>query len=128
MAINCYRPGCDFERLRKDLFEHRKGSRVFYALLDFDQSIQLPAEVSVKDCRRPSWEANVGMALYKPDDGLMGEPYYNPFAFDVGTLGNLFRVHFMVSHLNNMLPPLADHWVNRKLSRQFLGSLHCLIG
>ena len=108
MVVNCYRPGCDFERLRKDLFEHRKGSGVFYALLDFDQSIQLPADVPVKDCSRPSWEANAGMPLYKPDDGLMGEPYYNPFAFDVGMLGNLFRVHFMVSHLHDMRPRKTD--------------------
>ena len=64
--------------------------------MDYDQSIQLHFDVSVKDCRRPSNEAQMGWDLYKLLDVWLGESQYNPFAFDVGTLGNLFRVHFWV--------------------------------
>ena len=38
----------------------------------------------------------MGWDLYKPLDVWLGESQYKPFAFDVGTLGNLFRVHFWV--------------------------------
>ena len=96
MVVNCYRLDSDVQQLQEDLREHRTRDDVAYALMDYDQSIQLPAGVSVKDCRRPSHEAEMGADIYKPLDVWLGEPEYNPFAFDVGMLGNLFRSHLSV--------------------------------
>ena len=70
---------------------------MFYALMDFNQSIQLPVDTSLKVCRRSYEEADYGAMHYKPDDAWWGNPTYNPFAYDVGTLGNMFRFHFSVS-------------------------------
>ena len=98
MVVNCYRLDGDREQLfRNDLREHRGRADVVYAFMDYDQSIQLPLDVSLKDCRRPADEACHGWDFYKPLDVWLGEPHYNPFAFDVGMLGNMFRVYLSVS-------------------------------
>ena len=94
--VNCYRLDQDRVRLQEDLRNHRRRSDVFYSLMDYDQSIQLPQDVSLKHCRRPANEAWAGADWYNPSDIYLGEPHYNPFAFDVGMLGNLFRVNFSV--------------------------------
>lgn len=96
MVVNCYRLDYDIKKFQGDLCEHRSKGDVVYAFMDYDQSIQLPPDISLKHCRRPSDEACVGSDLYKPLDVWLGEPHYNPFAFDVGMLGNLFRVHLSV--------------------------------
>ena len=96
IVVSCYRPDRDHEKFRDDLRELRRGDDVRYALMDFDQSIQLPLDVSLKDYRCSSDEAWIGWDLYKPVDVSLGQSQYNPFAFDVGTLGNFFRVHFWV--------------------------------
>ncbi len=96
MVVNCYRLDRDIQQFRDTLREYRNGINVVYAFMDYDQSIQLPLDVSVKNCRRSSDEACMGSELYKPDDVCLGEPEYNPFAFDVAMLGNLFRVHLSV--------------------------------
>ena len=87
--------------LKENLREHRqKGdSDVFYALMDFNQSIQLPTDTCLRTCRRPAEESWYGSVLYKPiySDVCLGEAEYNPFAFDVLMLGNMFRFHFTVS-------------------------------
>ncbi len=64
--------------------------------MDYDQSIKHPAHVCLKHFRRPAREAWAGAEQYRPDDVCLGEPDYNPFAFDVAMLGNLFRVQFCV--------------------------------
>ena len=69
---------------------------MLWALMDYDQSIQHPENVSLKQYRRPADEAWAGAEMYRPEDIYLGEPTYNPFAFDVAMLGNLFRVHFAV--------------------------------
>ena len=93
---NCYRLDQDREQLRTDLREHWKRDDVVWALMDYDQSIKHPENVSLNRYRRPADEAWAGAALYRPDDVCLGEPTYNPFAYDVAMLGNLFRVHFSV--------------------------------
>ncbi|KAI1794200.1 hypothetical protein LXA43DRAFT_1118910 [Ganoderma leucocontextum] len=120
MAVNCYRLDQDYERLSEDLFDHRKRSDVFYALMDYDQSIHLPEVSSVKHCRRPANEAWVGSAVYKPDDVCLGEPGYNPFAFDVGMLGNMFRVYFSMAVPSvPTLPALFDKMTTHVVSQRF---------
>ncbi|CDO74564.1 hypothetical protein BN946_scf184931.g3 [Trametes cinnabarina] len=76
---------------------HRRTSAVSYALHDFDLALQLPPETSLRDCRRPSIESCIGKTDYQPSDTWAGEVDYNPFAFDVGCLGNLFIYHFAES-------------------------------
>ena len=50
------------------------GAGVTFSMpMDYDQSIQLHFDVSVKDCRRPSNEAQMGWDLYKPLDVWLGE-------------------------------------------------------
>ncbi|RDX55193.1 hypothetical protein OH76DRAFT_874904 [Lentinus brumalis] len=93
IVVNCYRLDHCLEHLREDLRQHRESGDVYYALMDYDQSIQHPANASLKYFRRPALEAMCGSPLYRPDDVCLGEPDYNPFAFDVAMLGNLFRAH-----------------------------------
>ena len=96
MLVSCYRQDRIVEQFMRDLSELRREDHVRYAFMDYDQSIQLPLDVSVKECRRPSSEAWVGWDFYKPLDVWLGESRYNPFAFDVGMLGNMFRVYLAV--------------------------------
>ncbi|PIL33390.1 hypothetical protein GSI_04010 [Ganoderma sinense ZZ0214-1] len=123
MVVSCYRPDRDHKLFRDDLRELRRGPDLRYAFMDYDQSIQLPLDVSVKDCLRPSNEAWIGQDMYKPLDVWLGESLYNPFAFDVGTLGNMFRVY--LSEAVPALPPLAalfdgmtTHVLSRRLSAE----------
>ena len=97
MVVNCYRLDYDIKKFQDDLREHRGRADAVYAFMDYDQSIKLPLDVSLKACRRPADEACMGSDLFKPLDVWLGEPHYNPFAFDVGMLGNMFRVYLSVS-------------------------------
>ncbi|KAI0745692.1 hypothetical protein C8Q76DRAFT_704559 [Earliella scabrosa] len=105
ILTNCYRLDQDLESLREDLRDHWTRSDVLWALMDYDQSIQHPENVSLKQYRRPADEAWAGAELYRPEDIYLGEPTYNPFAFDVAMLGNLFRVHF--ANATSAMPALA---------------------
>lgn len=97
VLVNFYRFDHDRKTQRENIRNHRRGDNVYYAIMDFDQSIMLPVETCVKNCRRPAIEAEYGNEVYKPFDVGPGEPTYNPFAFDVAMLGNVFRAHFTVS-------------------------------
>ncbi|KAH9856663.1 hypothetical protein C2E23DRAFT_940006 [Lenzites betulinus] len=70
--------------------EHRRSANVAYALFDFDLSLILPLDTSLTACRRPPLESLSGSYLYRPFDLSLGERHYNPFAFDVACLGNLY--------------------------------------
>jgi hypothetical protein len=65
-------------------------------MIDFDLAKMLPAEVKREDCRLPSNESFVGS--YTPADTLQGEFEYNPFAYDVGSLGAMFCDKYQVSY------------------------------
>ncbi|KAI0745684.1 hypothetical protein C8Q76DRAFT_704535 [Earliella scabrosa] len=105
VVTNCYRLDQDWEQLQKDLRDHWTKDDVVWALMDYDQSIKHPTNVSLKHYRRPTDEAWAGADIYRPDDVYLGEPTYNPFAFDVAMLGNLFRVQFSDAVSN--VPALA---------------------
>ncbi|EJF65250.1 hypothetical protein DICSQDRAFT_152498 [Dichomitus squalens LYAD-421 SS1] len=120
IVVNCYRLDRDMERLSEDLVDHRRRADVLYALMDYDQSIYLPHVTSVKHCSRPAKEAWVGYGMYKPDDIYTGEPTYNPFAFDVGMLGNLFRTNFSKAvPFVTALPALFDKMTTHIVSQRF---------
>ncbi|KAI9068259.1 hypothetical protein FKP32DRAFT_1642656 [Trametes sanguinea] len=94
VMINWYCHVTDRDSHSQGLRAHCRSSSVAYALYDFDLALQLPPETSLRDCRRPSIESAMGIDDYHPGDAWQGELDYNPFAFDVGCLGNLFVYHF----------------------------------
>ncbi|KAI0630179.1 kinase-like domain-containing protein [Trametes polyzona] len=85
----CYH---DVERntVQQELRRQIRSRTVTYALFDFNLSLQLPPGTSLKTCQRPASEGLLGVGLYHPDDIYQGQPYYNPFAYDVGCLGFMF--------------------------------------
>ena len=94
--INCYRRDQDYRQLQEDLRDRWTRDDVIWALMDYDQSKKYPEGVSLRCYRRPECESWAGADVYRPNDVFLGEPAYNPFAFDVAMLGNLFRVQFSV--------------------------------
>ncbi|KAI0355651.1 kinase-like protein [Trametes cingulata] len=77
------------------LEEHlRDATGVVFCLADFDLSLQVPRDTSLRNCRRSSDESRCGFPLFHPYDTLLGEPYYNPFAYDVACLGKLLIYSF----------------------------------
>ncbi|KAF7796731.1 hypothetical protein EIP86_007914 [Pleurotus ostreatoroseus] len=91
--------------LGQALQQHRKTDSVYYAFMDYDQSIILPSETCVRTCLRPMAEWQYGSPQYKPLDIAPGQLTYNPFAYDVGMLGNMFCYHF--SNVVRFVPALA---------------------
>ena len=102
IAVNGYCPDLEsyVEDARRLVQEHMDSSRLLFSLFDFDKAIKLPPETSLRDCRRPAWEASYGIHDYHPDDILMAERHYNPFSFDVACLGMLFATYFTASVLH----------------------------
>ena len=89
--------------------DHWTKDDVVWALMDYDQSIKHPTNVSLRHYRRSTDEAWAGADIYRPDDVYLGEPTYNPFAFDVAMLGNLFRVQFSVRRASSGFPLDVTH-------------------
>lgn len=102
MMVNCYKYNKFDDSFGDDLRRHRKSNNIYYALMDYDQSIMLPEDTDIRTCVRPSSEARHGDGTYKLWNGGFGEPTYNPFAFDVGMLGNVFRAHLCVRGSNRV--------------------------
>lgn len=66
-----------------------------YALIDFDLAKMLPGDIKKDGYRLPAQESYVG--TYCPEDTSQGEFDYDPFAYDVGTLGVIFSTTYEVS-------------------------------
>ncbi len=79
------------------LRDHRRDPRTQYALIDFNLSMIFDEDASELDCRLPAEAALVSATPFQPSDLWLGEYDYDPFAYDVGCLGNMFRVNFAVS-------------------------------
>ena len=105
--INWYCRDGKLDSCSQRLREHYSSSSASYALFDYDLALQLPSTASLKDCRRPALEAFLGKSEYHPRDIHQGEGHYNPFAFDVACLGNLFLYHFVVCAFRSSMT-LAD--------------------
>ncbi|KAI9067542.1 hypothetical protein FKP32DRAFT_1755108 [Trametes sanguinea] len=123
IVVNCHSPGATSKEFPDILSRHWQAGDVTYAFVDFGQSLQLPADTSIVDCRRSAEETTIGMNINKPVDGNLGEPFYNPFSFDVAALGFLFRYHF--SEAVHALPGLAalfdrmtDYCPSRRMTAQ----------
>lgn len=95
MLVNYYNPYSP--RYPRHLLEERRSPPdVHYCLFDFDISRIFPRDAPLNACRSPSTESYEGTPLYHPLDTSCGEYDYNPFAYDVACLGNLYRIHFSV--------------------------------
>lgn len=88
------------ERFSSRMQENRRDPRIQYALIDYNLSIMSGQDASEQECRLPADTAWVS-ALAFPPDVLRGQYDYDPFAYDVGCLGNIFRFHFVVSILSS---------------------------
>lgn len=97
IAINWYCSRFETDTCAERRREHSHSPAVMYALFDFDMSLQLPPDTSLKSCWRPADEAFTGKKLYHAPDVYEGERHYNPFAFDVACLARLYLAHFKVS-------------------------------
>ena len=76
------------------LIEHRRKSDVAYSFIDYDLALQCPKDAPLHRCMMPVDVAWV--SVYMPLDLRFSPPYYNPFAYDVACLGNIFRYTFSV--------------------------------
>ncbi|TDL14140.1 hypothetical protein BD410DRAFT_699639, partial [Rickenella mellea] len=87
-----------------------------YCLFDFNLSVIFPPDKPFKDCRLPSYLAEQGAPWFHPPDVLQGELDYDPFAFDVGCMGNLFLGEF--EYLVPLIPrlgPLFDRMTTHNI-------------
>ncbi|KAJ3506405.1 hypothetical protein NLJ89_g6885 [Agrocybe chaxingu] len=100
----------------------RSAGLLSYALFDFDISVIVPPTVSKSDFRLPyrmSWDGSYN----QPFDTAQGEFDYDPFAFDVGTMGREFCRYYQ--HASKDLPllaPLLDGMTTRNIPRRFTAS------
>ncbi|KAF8174269.1 other/AgaK1 protein kinase [Pholiota molesta] len=99
--------------------ELRKQGKLLYALMDFNISIMVPRNIRKEDYQRPYRDSFDGSG-YHPYDTAQGEFDYNPFAFDVGTLGVVFCEHYQpyTRHIP-MLAPLLDKMTTRDIGNRF---------
>ena len=92
--VNFYCTGCYGDRAQDLLCEHWRRSDVAYSFIDYNLSLKCSREVSLRHCRVPVDVSSVSMFI--PSDLYLAPPFYNPFAYDVACLGNLFRYTFSV--------------------------------
>lgn len=107
ILLNCYRLAGTFD---DDLRKHRKDGNIYYTIMDYDQSIILPPDTDLRTCTRPINESGHGSDVYKAWNGSFAAPTYNPFAYDVGMLGNLFRRHLRVRQNFQQKTKLMPHF------------------
>ncbi len=79
------------------LAQHRRTSRVLYCLFDFNLSVRFTLDKPLHVCRLVADPSTMSGTPYGPLDVSLGEYDYNPFAYDVACLGNMFRAQFAVS-------------------------------
>ena len=90
--VNFYSFGIYRDNFWHALEEHRHGPDALHCLMDFDRSLRLPPSTS----RLPAEAALVSGTPYRPPDLNLAEHDYDPFAYDVGCLGNMFRISYVV--------------------------------
>ena len=98
IMVNCYTFGPYRDRFIHALGKHRRGPGAFHCLMDFNRSLKFPSGKSLDACRLPGEAALVSATPYQPLDLNLAEHDYDPFAFDVACLGNMFRITYAVRH------------------------------
>ncbi|KAI0630185.1 hypothetical protein C8Q77DRAFT_1136808 [Trametes polyzona] len=127
VLINYFKPApyniIDTKNSVQEFTRSTKVEDVYFCLFDFDISDALPRDVSVKTYRSDSIQTCYGTVSYHPPDAWHGEPDYNPFAFDVGCLGNLYRSSFPeLIPLVPLLAPLFDKMTTWNVKERFTAS------
>lgn len=97
ILMNYYNPESPYEIARPPADKHKGPPDIHYCLFDFDISCSFARDAPLDACRRPSRESFDGAPAYHPRDTMHGEHDYDPFAYDVGCLGNLYIIMFAVS-------------------------------
>ncbi|KAI0769455.1 hypothetical protein BD413DRAFT_477624 [Trametes elegans] len=122
LVVNLQSIGVPWPEYHVMLGEHRRNNEVLYAFIDYDQAIHLPYDTPLDQCRRPTSETIAGLDVYKPrGDTNLGQPYYNPFAHDVASLGLLYRRYFWnvvgdAPGLAALFDRMTDHVISRRLT------------
>ncbi len=103
MLVDCYSPDIEIWKMDPILDNHRRTSQLGaqYCIFDFDTSIQLPPDTCLRGSRRPARESSITVSPFQPADIDLGEHAYNPFAYDVACLGNVYRVWFSMSCISS---------------------------
>ncbi|PIL33029.1 hypothetical protein GSI_04478 [Ganoderma sinense ZZ0214-1] len=110
----------DGDAFYRALEEHRQGPDAYHCLMDFDRSLKLPLSTSLDTCRLSADESMVSGTPYQPPDLNLAEHDYNPFAYDVGCLGNMFRTSYIdIVPAVPMLAPLFDQMTTHVISERF---------
>jgi len=106
----------DTNPLRK---QQRTQRRALYVLFDFDWSIMFDRSSTPAERRLPSRNSFISGGNFAYDIA-QGELDYDPFAFDVGALGQLFCFKFQ--HLTPIAPflaPFLDRMITRDVAKRF---------
>ncbi|TFK91607.1 hypothetical protein K466DRAFT_659930 [Polyporus arcularius HHB13444] len=109
------------DAFRTRLTEHRRTSRVLYCLFDFNLSVQFPLDTPLRECRLVTGKCTSFGSGYRPWDLSFGAYDYDPFAYDVACLGNIFRAHFAliagnVPEFAILFDKMTTHVISDRLS------------
>lgn len=78
----------------------RSAGKLSYALFDFDIAVVFDPQAERSKCRLPMARVFEGTWPQPHWDRVEGQPDFDPFAFDVGCLGLLFRLWIQVRASN----------------------------
>ncbi|KAM5542806.1 hypothetical protein V8D89_003767 [Ganoderma adspersum] len=120
IMVNFYAFGLYRDKFFDALEKHRRGPDSLHCLVDFDRSLKLPLSTPLDTCRLVADAAMVSATPYQPPDLNLAEHDYNPFAYDVGCLGNMFRINYAdIVPIVPMLAPLFDRMTTHVISERF---------
>ncbi|KAM5534035.1 hypothetical protein V8D89_012298 [Ganoderma adspersum] len=120
IMVNFYSFGIYRDNFWHALEEHRHGPDALHCLMDFDRSLKLPSSTVLGACRLPAEAAMVSGTPYRPPDLNLAEHDYDPFAYDVGCLGNMFRITYVdLVPIIPMLAPLFDQMTTHVISERY---------
>ena len=105
VLVNGYCPEIEDYESMAIVKEHLSSSSAAFCFFDYDLAVQLPKNACLYNTRRPAWEGNRGSPEFHPQDIYLAQPEYNPFAFDVACLGNMFVHYFTVCILSQFHVP-----------------------
>ncbi|KAF8886812.1 hypothetical protein BD779DRAFT_608479 [Infundibulicybe gibba] len=113
ILINHFSHNGDYSRREKS--SYRASPHARYCLFDFDLSLIVPKDVE----RLPSALATVGSPYNHPQDINQGEFDYDPFAYDVASMGNMLARFDYVIPTVPLLAPLLDQMTTHIVTRRF---------
>ncbi|KAI0686860.1 hypothetical protein C8T65DRAFT_143101 [Cerioporus squamosus] len=118
---NFYTLGGRSSVFKDRLIQRGRTSRILYCLFDFNLSMQFPLDMPLRECRVVTKNCIFSHSPYMPLDTCFGEYDYDPFAYDVAFLGNMFRARFAtiagdVPQLALLFDRMTTHVIRDRLS------------